>query len=437
LVLASSSSTTPRNAGLAGAVLPQPGLRVLVALSGGPDSTALLLWLREAGVDVAAAHYDHALRPGSEADADHVAGFCARLGVPLLRERRAEPLPAGSVQAAARRLRYAFLERALLTSGREGVLLGHTADDVVEGAVIHLLRGSGLAGLRGMPERRGPFARPLLRVWRRDVEAFLAARGVEPLHDPANADVDRYARARVRHLLLPRLERDRPGLTRRLRAAAEAAAVLQERVEREAGRLVAAGAPRPALRDASRPVRMEAYRQLYGRLPALDRRQLEAMDRLATAGRTGAGLDLPGGRRFRVHPERVSIDMAISTDPEPPPRLEVRPCPGCADPLAAHLRPGAALTIGYRRPGLRMRPVGAPGTRKLQDILTDARVPRHERDRLPLVFAGDRLAWVPGIALDVDAAAPAGAPALHVSLGGESETQVVLSTSAHLRSPFI
>jgi tRNA(Ile)-lysidine synthetase-like protein len=95
------------------------------------------------------------------------------------------------------------------------------------------------------------------------------------------------------------------------------------------------------------------------------------------------------------------------------------------------------LTVGFRRPGLRMRPVGAPGTRKLQDILTDARVPRHLRDGLPLVFADGRLAWVPGIAVDVDAAAPSGASAQHVSLRGQPETQVVVSTSAHLRSPFI
>jgi tRNA(Ile)-lysidine synthetase-like protein len=84
-----------------------------------------------------------------------------------------------------------------------------------------------------------------------------------------------------------------------------------------------------------------------------------------------------------------------------------------------------------------MRPVGAPGTRKLQDILTDARVPRHLRDRLPLVFADGRLAWVPGIAVDVDAAAPAGTQAWHVTLCGTSETQVVLSGSAHPRSPVI
>jgi tRNA(Ile)-lysidine synthase len=417
---------------LPGAVpLPQ-GARALAAVSGGPDSTALLVWLRESHVDVVAAHYDHALRPGSDRDLDHVAALCARLGVPLLDERRTGPVPGGSPQAAARALRYAFLEGALRASGRDLLCFGHTADDVVEGAVLHLLRGSGLAGMRGMPERRGPILRPLLHVWRSDVEAYLAARGIESLRDPANQAVERYARARVRHFLLPALEAGRPGLTRTLRAAAGTAARLQDRLEAGAGALVSRGALRADLRTAPRAVRLEAYRQLYARLPGLDRRQLEAMDRLATAGPTGAGLDLPGGLRFRVRPDRVSIDLG---NPPPPvrPELRVRPCPGCADPHAAHLRPGPPLTVGFRRPGLRMRPVGAPGSRKLQDILTDARVPRHLRDSLPLVFADDRLAWVPGVAVDVDAAAPAGSPAWHVSLRWKSETLVVVSIPAHLR----
>lgn len=419
---------------LAGATSLPWGARALAAVSGGPDSSALLLWLHESSVDVAAAHYDHALRPGSERDAEMVAALCARLGVPLLRERRTEPLPRGSVQAAARTLRYAFLERALAAAGRDVVCLGHTADDVVEGAVLHLLRGSGLAGLRGMPRTRGPYHRPLLDVWRADIEAYLRAHGVEPVRDPANADVDRFARARVRHLLLPALERGRPGMTRRLRSAAAAAERLQDRLTAAASGVVHRGALREELRRAPRAVRLEVYRQLYGRLPGLDRRHLEAMDGLALSGRTGAGLDLPAGLRFRVQPERVSIGVAIPPPPSAP-DLEVRSCAGCADRAAAHVRPGLALTVGFRRPGLRMRPVGAPGTRKLQDILTDAGVPRHLRDRLPLVFADGRLAWVPGVALDVDAAAPAGSPAWHVGLRGKSESQVVVSTFSNLRSP--
>jgi tRNA(Ile)-lysidine synthase len=394
------------------------GARVLVALSGGPDSTALLLWLIEHGVDVAAAHYDHALRPGSERDTEGVTRLCVRIGVPLLTERRQEPLARGSVQAAARAARYRFLTRALALADRDLGALGHTADDVAEGAALHLLRGSGLAGMRGMPVTRAPFARPFWNVWRRDIERFLAARGVVPLRDPSNADVARFARARVRHELLPSLERDRPGVVRRLWGAAREASRLQAALEDEARRVPLQP---EALRSAPRLVRLEAYRQLYGGLPALSRRQLEAMDEVVCRGRTGQAIDLPDGLRFRLEARRVSIGPRHPTAPAPP-VLVARPCPGCGEPGAAHLRPGQRLSLGYRAPGLRMRPLaGRPGsshsgTRKLQDILTDAKVPRHLRDALPLVFADGRLAWVPGVAVDADAAALPGGPANHVTL---------------------
>ncbi|MBO0687102.1 MAG: tRNA lysidine(34) synthetase TilS, partial [Candidatus Dormibacteraeota bacterium] len=206
------------------------GHRVLVALSGGPDSTALLLWLLEQGVEVVAAHYDHALREGSRGDAEEVARLSRRLGVRLLTERRAGPLQRGSLQAAARDVRYEFLARAQEAGGCDRVALGHTADDIVEGAVLHLLRGSGLAGLRGMPVARGPYVRPLWRVWRAEIERYLADRGVTPLRDPSNQDL-RHARVRVRRRLLPRLEHDLPGLSRRLWTAARNASRIQAEVE--------------------------------------------------------------------------------------------------------------------------------------------------------------------------------------------------------------
>lgn len=421
-------------AGLAAAAegLPPTG-RILVALSGGPDSTALLLFLREAGRDVAAAHYDHAFRPGSEADAEHVARFCRTLGVELFSERRVRPPARGSLQAAARELRYEFLGRALRETGRDLVALGHTADDLVEGAILHLLRGSGLAGARGMPARRGPYFRPLLAVWRAELAAFLKTRGIETLDDPANRDSRRFARARVRHELLPRLEQDAPGFKRRVWGAAMAAARYQDELEMQADRL---GGDRRAYRSADRVVRLEGYRRLYGRQPALNRRHLEAMDSLTLAGRTGSGLDLPGSLRFRVG--RRLLEVVAPSPGEPlRPVICSRPCAGCEEtplPLAearwegvgsaweevafgaVHLRSGLDLELGHRVPGFRMRPLGAPGSRKLQDILTDAHVPRHLRDRLPLVFAGGRLVWVPGVAVEADAVPRSGDPGQHVWL---------------------
>jgi tRNA(Ile)-lysidine synthase len=398
---------------LPGAVPPPAGSSLLVAVSGGPDSTALLRWLVGQGATVTAAHYDHALRAGSDADAVHVAELCRKLEVTLITERRQRPMPGGSLQAAARELRYAFLERARRDAGCELVATGHTADDVVEGVCLHLLRGSGLAGLRGMPERRGPYVRPFLRVWRAEIERYLGDLGERALRDPSNDLVERYARARVRHRVLPALERARPGIGRRIHALAMRAAGWQALLEAEAD---AIGDDRERLRAAPCLVRAEVYRHLFGVRPALNRRQLHAIDRLLMDGRTGDGVDLPGGRRARLEPRRLSIEAATSPPP-PLPRLELRTCPGCGEEGAVHLVPGcdtALVRIGRRRPGLRLRLAG--GTRKLQDVLVDARVPRHLRDDLALVFVGDRLAWVPGVAADRELTVPLDRPGIHLQL---------------------
>ena len=294
----------------AGGLIP-PGQRILVALSGGSDSIALLLGLRGLGADIVAAHYDHALRPGSAADAETVRRLCGDLGVDLVAERRSRPLPKGSIEAAARELRYEFLERARRQAEGGLIATAHTADDQVEGAVLHLLRGCGLAGARGLPATSGLVVRPLLEAWRRDLRQELAAAGIRWLEDEMNRDLS-FARARVRHELLPRLERDRPGITARIHGAARAAAVLTDRLERDAAlRHEGPQASVQALLASTPAVRREVLRRLYvaagGAQPGLNRRHLETMDHLVAARRTGATLDLPGRIRFELH-----RDLAIA-----------------------------------------------------------------------------------------------------------------------------
>jgi tRNA(Ile)-lysidine synthase len=417
-----TDSSLPVPEGIRQSGLIKPGERVLVAVSGGPDSTALVVALNELGCNVTAAHFDHALRDGSEQVAELVGALCVRLGVRLLSERRQSPMPRGSVQAGARVLRYEFLERARVEAGADVVALAHTADDLVEGAVLHLMRGCGFAGLRGMPASRGAYVRPMLAVWRKEVIEFLGQRGVSAYEDPANADL-KYARARVRHQILPALERDRPGIGRRFYAAARQASAMQEAIESAARLVLGAGMPTPAeVADLPEPVAIELMRFLYsnsgGSQPGLSRSHLSSMLRLVRGGPGGRGVDLPDGRRFRIvgHHMEVVAPPSSRARGSSEPQLVVRRCNGCADPNAAHLRSDLSLHLGFRRPGLRMRPAGGRGSRKLQDILVDARVPREDRDSWPLVFAGERLAWVPGIAVDADLVSVSGVASQHVAI---------------------
>jgi tRNA(Ile)-lysidine synthetase-like protein len=407
--------------GLRRSGLIRSGDRVLIAVSGGPDSTALLVAACELGHDIVAAHFDHALQAGSERAAEHVAALSAGLGLQSVIERRRFPLPRGSVQAAARTLRYEFLERARSQAGAQVVALAHTADDVVEGAVLHMLRGCGLAGLRGMPSSRGVFVRPLLGVWRRDVLDFLSQRGIVALEDPANADT-RYARVRVRRELLPALERDRPGIGQRFYAAASRAAAMHESIDAAASGAFGRGAiSRLEVARTPEPIAAELMMLMYanagGVRPALSRAHLKSMLRLAQPGPGGRGVDLPGHLRLRIvgdDMEIIASEAGASSPKGGKARLESARCIGCDDGEAVHLKEGLDVRLGFRRPGLTMRPVAGLGTRKLQDIFVDARVPREERDTWPLVFAGERLAWVPGVAVDADMVATPGQPALHV-----------------------
>ena len=405
-------------AGLEQAKPPAPG-RILVAISGGADSTALLSWLTEQGREVVAAHFDHALRLGSAAEADHVARLCRRLQVGLIQERRSGPLAHPNLEAAARQARYEFLERARGQAGCASIATAHTADDVVEGVLMHLRRGCALAGLRGIPRERGMVVRPLARVWRREVLGYLRARRLGFVVDPTNLEADKYTRSRVRHQLLPALEAARPGIKERLLRVAERAEAWQEELETRARNV---GDLREGLKAAPAAVRYEAYRQLYGDQPALERRHLAQIDSLLLRGRAGQSLDLPRGRRLVVSAERV----AFASGPPAPapdlahPSLHLSSCPGCEDPRAVHLeaRLAPGLSLGARRPGLRLRPAPHGRERKVQDVLVDARVPRAWRDQLPLVFSGPQLAWIPGVALDVRFRPRPGAPLVHVGVEG-------------------
>ncbi|HEX6539020.1 MAG TPA: tRNA lysidine(34) synthetase TilS [Candidatus Dormibacteraeota bacterium] len=199
----------------------RPGEHVLVACSGGPDSIALLdALIRLApprGWHLEAAHVDHGLRPGSAGDADLVAAAAG--DIPLHR-LRVEVGAGSSLQDRARQARLGALRRCAAATGASVIAFGHTADDQAETVLMRALTSATPHSLRAMAEREGYAARPLLRVWREQTAAYCAALGLAVASDPANSD-PRFLRSRVRHELLPALERVFPGARRRLRLLAD------------------------------------------------------------------------------------------------------------------------------------------------------------------------------------------------------------------------
>ncbi|HZD57203.1 MAG TPA: tRNA lysidine(34) synthetase TilS [Anaerolineales bacterium] len=196
---------------------------VLVGVSGGPDSLCLLDAMRQLGYPLIVAHLNHGLRAEARADAQRVKEFAGQLEVPFISAEADVGSIAGmkslSIEEAARTARYEFLFAKAREFGAQAVAVGHTADDQVETVLMHLLRGAGLSGLKGMEFRalpnswsqEIPLVRPLLSTWRSEVLEYLAGRDLQPVLDRTNLDTTIY-RNRLRHELIPYLESYQPAV---------------------------------------------------------------------------------------------------------------------------------------------------------------------------------------------------------------------------------
>jgi tRNA(Ile)-lysidine synthase len=268
---------------------------VVVGCSGGADSLALLALAVDGGLAPIAVHVDHGLRAGSDREAGNVAHAAARLGAGF-DARRVTVAPGPNLEARARDVRYDALEAARVEHGATAVLVAHTADDQAETVVLNLLRGSGSAGLAGMPTRRGRVVRPLLGARRADVRAECARRQLTPWEDPSNDDLA-FRRNWIRHEVLPLLERGAgrdltPLLTRQadvLRAESDFLDALARAAWPGEG-----GARARDLAALPDPLARRAVRCWLGPPPpALD--EVDAV--LAVARGERRAVDLAGGRR--------------------------------------------------------------------------------------------------------------------------------------------
>ncbi len=416
---------------------------VLVAFSGGGDSTALLWALHSVapplGISWLAAHADHGLDAASEQRMQHAETLAAALETRMLRGRldtdaiRSHP---DGIEAGARRARYAWLLARAQAIGARFVLTGHHADDQAETVLLRLKNGSGWMGLGAMP-CLGPHGdpvrvlRPFLGLRRTELAAAVAEIGLPANRDPANRD-PHFARTSVRYGLLPHFQASDPAIVRRLtrlaararaaRSAVHAQLVAQLSLRWDAGawsvdRDALANLPAAALAPAldllakragldyppSRGARRELSHQLLGNGPIGcdivrgwrlegDGRRIRLLQPRIPGPPFAYTLRVPGSTSM------ATTQLCIRTRQVAVAEWMFRHAPnrvalGTAFGQASHVE------IRNRRAGDRIRPLGCSGHRKLKDLLIDRRVPRHQRDRLPLLVADGHIAWVPGVTL--------------------------------------
>ena len=423
----------------------EEGDRVLVAFSGGPDSLCLLHILRSlqesCRLYLAVAHLDHGIRPAAWQEAEKARRLAeawqlpfegAAVDVPKYRRERKL-----SASEASRALRYRFLLRAAQKQKASKIALGHQLDDQAETVLFNLLRGTGPEGLAGILPRRplGPveLIRPLLGVTRAEIERYCREQGLEPVLDSSNLQTT-YTRNRIRLELIPHLEEGyNPRLKRSLAKLAALAAAdrdylkkaaqqeLKRLSRREGGTLILDRAALAALPAALRGRVARLALQEYVPGKKLDWRRVEQLLRLAGGEGPARKLCLPAGARvFRSYgnlvisparpaeenfPETVPLQVpgrtvfgggkqAIGASFCPPHDLAWPPSSEQAY-LDYDTLPGPLL-LRARWAGAYFYPQGAPGGKKLKDFLINQKVPRHRRDRLPLVVAGSEVVWVVG-----------------------------------------
>jgi tRNA(Ile)-lysidine synthase len=437
------------------------GDSVLVALSGGPDSVALLhilIALNEqrawpntgpkrhaVPLQIAAAHLDHAIRKDSSKDAQFCRALCNRLRVrhalPLRFHSKRIDVPALarrqklSVEEAGRKARYEYFETLAEKYGYNKIATGHTLDDTVETVIFNLARGAGLRGLAGIPAKRDKIIRPLLEIEKKELLDYLRANKIPFRKDPTNISL-RYARNRIRNVILPELTKLNPSARQNIARLAENAA---EEVEFIRASIVSAyGLARLKAdktkivldleileryhKSLGKKVVEEAYRRLSGHFAQLPS---SALGRIleTIGGRSGVRAPLAPGYFVEKSEGRLAVvkmeSYGRSLKLKIPGQLRL---PFTRASLKASVEPRRAVTafdgtnrsafldkqklkdarVRFWRPGDKMRPLGMTGHRLLSDIFIDKRIPEFERHSIPLVVANGEIAWVAGVAVSDD-----------------------------------
>jgi tRNA(Ile)-lysidine synthase len=434
-------------------LIPETG-KVVAAVSGGPDSVCLLhilLGLRDKlGVALHVAHLNHQLRGDeSDADASYVTDLAQRLGLPATVEKRDVKAyhrnKRLSLEEAAREVRYNFLADVARATGADAVAVGHTLDDHIETILMHLIRGSGTRGLRGLQPssqwRSGKVAlnviRPLLELSREETVAYCHRHRLKPRLDTSNLSLSPL-RNRIRQQLIPLLRSYNPqvgdALLRTARIASDDLAALEE-VALELGGNIVTEQERTVILDRERFIKLPpalqrhllraAMEKLVGNLMDIERRHIEEV---MTSLHKPAGkiITLPDGLVFVIEYDRYllgSDPAALSPFPDITKEHDLH-IPGTTalpgwrvtaniidykqvtddgDSYTACFdldRTGDKLTVRPRRPGDRFQPLGMSQPKKLNEFMIDSKIPRAWRRRVPIVCSPEQIIWVAGWRID-------------------------------------
>ncbi|MCK4597031.1 tRNA lysidine(34) synthetase TilS, partial [bacterium] len=419
------------------------GDKVLTCVSGGPDSMALLYLMRELQKDykikLAVAHLDHMLRGRQSAgDAAFVKKTAIGLSIPVITEKKDVKRIAGSrrmsAEEAAREVRYDFYRRAAKKTGANKIATGHNADDQAETVLMRILRGAGSTGLSGIPPVRGLIVRPLIQVRRRQIETYLRRHRLRPRQDLTNREL-RLLRNRVRRELIPLLEkRYNPNIVETLnrigRLESEEKAYFQDLSRSLLDTLVKKDLNGKIVLDlssfadyfniAGKFLIRELIRSTKGDLRRIGHDHVDLVFRLARDGSVGSRVHLPDGvvveRAAKGLIFRMSLPHPFCRAVELPGKKELTslgliwraeliargqiPCPPRGrDEFEAFLdwaKLRGPFVLRTRKRGDRFRPLGMNGTRKLSDYLIDRKIPRIQRDEIPLLVGKDGIVWVVG-----------------------------------------
>ncbi|HEU4366519.1 MAG TPA: tRNA lysidine(34) synthetase TilS [Candidatus Krumholzibacteria bacterium] len=414
------------------------GGRVLVAVSGGPDSMALLhgaAALVPSGVRVVAAHFDHRIREDSARDLETVRALAEARGIHVIAGAGDVPARARtarvSMETAARDARYQFLRAAAAEADAAFIATAHTRSDHVETVLMRILRGAGERGLAGIARERDGVVRPLLDVTRADTLDYCRRHGIAFVEDPSNCD-RRFTRNAVRHDVLPALRRVYPGIDDalvRMSQRAEETLNAARRVtdgrlsglRRENDTWVLPVDALAGLDDSEAAILLGDVMERVGCLEDVTAVQYGHLRALARVERVGASAHLPGAAIRRDHDALVWRVRGVESREEPravrlgvPGEIELNgwivSAASHAEVVPRRTRAAAeyvalvpatidpsSLVVRSPRPGDRIQPFGMKGTRKLSDVFIDQKVPHRERARVIVVEAGGEIVWVPGV----------------------------------------